>query len=168
MKPPKKLIAIVGALAASILVTTTPPHEGGPFFKPYKDPVGIPTVCWGHTGKDVIWGKVYTLDECEKFFDDDMSRHATQVLKCTPNLKDKPYFLAAAADFDFNNGKWCQSMASQYMKKGDFKNGCMLMNENFNGNPQWVYATDEKGNKVKLRGLEKRRADFRRICESGL
>lgn len=168
MKTPTKLVSLVGSVAAAILVALSPGFEGGPFFVPYKDPVGIWTVCWGHTGKDVIPGKEYTIEQCEKFFDDDMSRHAQRVLQCTPNLKDKPYFLAAAADFDFNNGKWCSSMAAQYMKKGDYKTGCMLTNESFTGNPQWVYATDKNGKKIKLKGLEIRRAKYREVCETGL
>ena len=55
-----------GALAA-ILAVAAPIiayHEG---YVPntYADPIGIPTVCFGHTGPDVEWGQEYTRAQCD-------------------------------------------------------------------------------------------------------
>lgn len=39
---------------------------------PYKDPVGILTVCYGHTGPDIIPGKYYSDAECEALLNQDL------------------------------------------------------------------------------------------------
>ncbi len=49
-----------GAIAiASVLITGPSGNDGleGVRYKPYKDVVGVLTVCYGHTGKDIIPGK---------------------------------------------------------------------------------------------------------------
>ncbi|USZ80587.1 lysozyme [Serratia phage MQ-4] len=165
----KKLIGLVGAACAAILYTVTPKYEGTPQIG-YLDPVGIPTACTGHTGPDVVVGKRYTKQECEQMFGEDMFRHASGVLKCTPQLKGRTYQLAAASDFAFNKGigAYCGSSVAAYFRQGDWKNGCRAINQKPNGQPQWVFATDKHGRKVMLPGLVKRAAEIRKICETDL
>ena len=165
----KKLVALVGTIAAGILYTVTPQFEGTPKVG-YLDPVGIPTACTGHTGPDVVVGKIYTPQQCADLFDTDMVRHASGVLICTPQLKGRPYQLAAASDFAFNKGvnAYCNSSIAAYFRKGDWHNGCRAINQKPNGQPQWVFATDKQGRKVMLPGLVKRAAAIRKICETDL
>lgn len=57
-----------GAIAiASVLITGPSGNDGleGVRHNPYKDIVGVWTVCYGHTGKDIIPGKTYTEAECK-------------------------------------------------------------------------------------------------------
>lgn len=166
----KKLIALVGTVAAGILYTATPQFEGTKYVG-YRDPVGIPTNCTGHTGKDVVVGMKYTKQQCDDLFDADMYKHAAGVLMCTPQLKDKPKVLAAASDFAFNNGvsAWCDSSMATNVRAGNYRIACVRFNENAAGKPQWMYATDPKtGKKIILPGLRKR-ADWRRAtCEAGI
>ncbi len=52
-----------GAIAiASVLITGPSGNDGleGVSYIPYKDIVGVWTVCHGHTGKDIMLGKTYT------------------------------------------------------------------------------------------------------------
>lgn len=167
MQNKKKLVALVGTVAAGILYTATPQFEGTPKTG-YLDPVGIPTACTGHTGKDVILGKRYTQQECDDLFDADMYKHAAGVLMCTPQLKDKPYVLASASDFAFNFGvgAWCSSSPAANVRAGDYKTACVRFNENAAGKPQWVYATKPDGSTVALPGLVKRAKWRRDTCES--
>lgn len=37
----------------------------------YRDTEGIPTVGWGHTGKDLVVGKRYTMEQCRLWFASD-------------------------------------------------------------------------------------------------
>ncbi len=56
-----------GAIAiASVLITGPSGNDGleGVSYIPYKDIVGVWTVCHGHTGKDIMLGKTYTKAEC--------------------------------------------------------------------------------------------------------
>lgn len=57
-----------GAVAiASVLITGPSGDDGleGVSYIPYKDIVGVWTVCHGHTGKDIIPGKTYTVAELQ-------------------------------------------------------------------------------------------------------
>ena len=57
-----------GAIAiASVLITGPSGNDGleGVSYIPYKDIVGVWTVCHGHTGKDIMLGKTYTKAECK-------------------------------------------------------------------------------------------------------
>ncbi|MCI0256950.1 glycoside hydrolase family protein, partial [Cronobacter sakazakii] len=64
--PAKLRTALVAAAAggASFIAGVLIQYQEGVKYKPYLDPVGIPTVCAGITGPDVKMGKVYTKQEC--------------------------------------------------------------------------------------------------------
>ena len=55
----------------------------------YFDPPKILTVCYGHTGPDVVKNKVYTLKECDDLLDDDMRTAILTVERCHPGLPEK-------------------------------------------------------------------------------
>ncbi len=44
----KALVAVVGGIAAGILLSSVPAHEGE-VLHTYHDPVGVATVCYGDT-----------------------------------------------------------------------------------------------------------------------
>lgn len=159
----KTLAGLVGAACCAILLVTVPAHEGT-VLKGYVDPVGIPTKCMGDTN-NVEVGKVYTAAECEASLNKQLLAHAEPVLKCTPVLAGKTYQLAAAVSFAYNIGAmaYCNSTTAKRFNAGDFKGACKAINESDSGKPQWVTA---KGRELK--GLVKRRADERKLCETGL
>ncbi len=51
----------------------------GVSYIPYKDIVGVWTVCHGHTGKDIIPGKTYTEAECKALLNKDLATVARQI-----------------------------------------------------------------------------------------
>jgi len=146
------LIALIGAAAAAILVPTVMLWEGTEQV-PYKDVVGIWTVCTGDT-KDVIPGKVYTKAECEERLERQLIAHATPVLKCTPSLKDKPNALAAAISLAYNVGPtaYCRSTVDRRFDAGNVRGACdaFLM---------WNRAGGRE-----IRGLTNRRKAEQKIC----
>jgi lysozyme len=97
-----KLVGMVGAPVAAILLTYVPQFEGV-ILRGYKDPIGIVTACAGHT-KTAVLGKPYTRAECERLLADDLIEHVEGVLQCTPNLKGAPGPLAAAGSFGVKFG----------------------------------------------------------------
>jgi lysozyme len=55
----EKLSAAFAGGAMAIAAVLIPSLEGGEY-KPYRDVVGVLTVCYGHTGADIIPTKTYT------------------------------------------------------------------------------------------------------------
>lgn len=71
-----------GAIAiASALITGPTGNDGleGVRYDPYQDVVGVWTVCYGHTGKDIMLGKKYTEAECRALLSKDLNTVARQI-----------------------------------------------------------------------------------------
>ena len=147
-----KLVAVVGAPCAALLLSQVPKFEGM-VLRGYRDPVGIVTACAGHT-KTAVMGRAYTLEQCQDILEADLVEHAQGVLACVPELKGRTWPLAAASSFAFNVGvgRFCASTMAAKFRAGDVAGGC-------NELPRWTMA----GGKV-LPGLVARRASERAIC----
>lgn len=71
-----------GAIAiASALITGPTGNDGleGVRYKPYRDVVDKWTVCYGHTGNDIMLGKTYTEVECKALLNKDLNMVARQI-----------------------------------------------------------------------------------------
>ena len=152
----KRRIAAATALATALAI----PAEGLRQFA-YRDPPGILTVCYGHTGSDVVAGRKYSLAECNQFLTDDMRTAIDIVERCAPGLPEKP--LAAFADATFNLGSRLvcdtkNSTAARLLKAGDIAGACRQL-------PRWSRAT-VAGQSVVLPGLTKRRQAEMELCLS--
>ncbi|RAP73005.1 phage lysozyme family protein [Candidatus Erwinia dacicola] len=66
-----KIIAAMGGGAIAIAAAIIPSLEGVEH-KPYQDVVGVWTVCYGHTGADIIKSKTYTEAECQALLNKDL------------------------------------------------------------------------------------------------
>jgi len=155
-KAKKPLFTLVGAACAAWLCTAVPGYEGM-VLQGYLDPIGIVSACAGHT-KTAVLGKTYTPEECETILQDDLVEHAEGVLACTPTIVDKPYVLGAAVSFTFNVGvgAYCRSTMARKLNAGDLAGGCAELS-------RWTKAGGKE-----LKGLVKRRASERALCESEL
>lgn len=125
----------------------------------YYDPPGILTVCRGHTGKDVVKGKVYSDVECDGLMTADMTHAVDRVDACQPGLP--PKVLTAFADAAYNIGPKvaCDtgaSTAARLLSMHDYDKACDQL-------PRWDKAS-VGGFMVSLPGLTKRRALERSIC----
>ncbi|QUO23819.1 lysozyme [Burkholderia cenocepacia] len=159
----KTLAGVVGATAATLLLTMVPRFEGLVLVaKP--DPIGIITACYGET-QSVVAGQRFKPDDCRTRLEHRLVDYAEPVLRCTPGLRARPYQLAAAVSFAYNVGvgAYCASTAARRFNAGDFVGACRALNESDAGKPQWVTA----GGHV-LPGLVQRRAAERAVCERGL
>ena len=143
-------------LAAAALATAIAiPAEGLRQYA-YRDPPGILTVCYGTTGKDVVAGKKYSLQECKAFLDRDMLKAVQTVEKCQPGLPEN--VLAAFSDAVYNLGPSvaCESTAARLLRSGKVMDACDQL-------PRWNKAK-VAGVYVELPGLTKRREEERRLC----
>lgn len=149
--------------AAALVVATTlaAPAEGLRQWA-YRDPVGILTVCEGHTGPDVDPTRKYSLAECKALMTADMQKAVDQVERCAPGLQ--PHQLAAFADTVFNAGATVacdktKSTAARLLAAGRVDDACRQL-------PRWDKAF-VAGVPVALPGLTKRRAKAAHLCLTG-
>ena len=127
----------------------------------YRDPPGILTVCYGHTGD--VERRRYSLEECEALLSADMLEAVEQVEKCAPGLPAP--VLAAFSDAVFNIGPKVacdtgNSTAARMLAAGDYQGACDQL-------VRWDKAR-VAGVMVSLPGLTKRRAKERDLCLLGV
>lgn len=155
MKPSVRIVAAV--LAASAIAVPVIGTYEGTVNVGYRDPVGIPTSCTGHTGPEVVVGKRYSDAECARQLADDAVKHGLDIAPCLPaDLPPKTH--AAFISFAFNVGsaKFCSSTLSRKARAGDLKGACAELSK-------WTYAGGKQ-----LPGLVNRRKAERQLCEEGL
>lgn len=158
MNDQQRKIAAATTIATSLAVGA----EGLRNFA-YYDPPGVLTVCYGHTGSDVVRNKPYSLQECKTLLSADMARAVEQVSSCAPNAPES--VLAAFSDAAFNMGPTIacnthKSTAARLLKEGDWAAACMQL-------PRWNKAS-VMGNLIPLPGLTKRRQEEMAVCLGGL
>ena len=146
------------ALAAACAIAV--PMEGLRT-KAYKDPVGIPTICFGST-KGVMLGDTATPEQCKAMLTKEMLESIDAVDRCVPGLPVN--VMAAYADAVFNLGPkiacdTARSTAARKLKAGDYVGAC-------NELPRWDKANMPVVGLVPLPGLTKRRALERELCLS--
>lgn len=155
----KARIAGIGGIAAAIaLIVPTIQRWEGHEARPYKDMVGVLTVCYGHTGPDIRPKEVYTPKECTELLEKDIGKFAEGVVKITPKIEDNPYVLASAISFSYNVGlgNYKKSSVAKNFNKEDYALGCAYM---------MVY--NRAGGKY-VQGLQNRREDEFSICIKGV
>jgi lysozyme len=120
--------------------------------------VGVLTVCYGHTGTDIVPSKTYDGVECTVLLEKDIEIAAKGVLAVTPGIHDKPYILASAISFSYNVGvtTYRKSSVARNFNAGNYKAGCEWM-------LKYTYA---KGKYIQ--GLANRRKHEYDICMKGV
>mgnify|MGYP000965546629 CR=1 FL=1 len=150
-----KIAATLGGGAIAIATVMLSGKDGleGREYVPYRDVVGVLTVCDGHTGTDIIQGKRYTDKECDALTRKDLTRIASQVdphIKVPTNETQR----AAIYSFAYNVGATA-AINSTLLKKlnaRDYAGACAELR-------RWVYAGG-----MKWKGLQNRREMERSMC----
>lgn len=140
----------------------------------YKDPVGIPTICFGYT-HGVQMGDKKTVEECKELLVDELLAVEKQFDQCSPGvsekLKNHPKIKAPVISLLYNTGPgkagvkdgycWLKngnpSSMRRYINAGEYERAC-------NEFPKWATAVGG----VPLPGLRIRRADEQRMCLEGV
>ena len=148
-------VAALGAAAVLALAAPLVMRWEGVKYKPYRDVVGVWTVCYGHT-KTVNPAKSYTLDECKALLNADMAEAQTHVRRCIryPMLTQVE---ASLVDLVFNVGPRgvCGSGVQRAANANNWPQVCAELDK-------WKFA----GGRV-YQGLVNRRTDARYLCETG-
>lgn len=124
---------------------------------PYYDVAGVLTVCWGHTGPDIIRGKYYSTAECEVLLDKDL-KPVFAVIDRYVKVPLDEYQKTALATFIYNvgTGAFTHSTLLKKLNRGDFFGASDEMR-------RWVFADGKK-----WQGLISRREAERAIFRMGM
>lgn len=91
----------------------------------YKDIVGVPTVCNGHTGPDVKMGDVWTKEQCDAVLVKNLEKHGAGILKCIKVPMNQNQFDAfASLAFNVGVGAVCGSTLVKLLNQGDYDGAC--------------------------------------------
>jgi len=123
----------------------------------YSDPIGIPTICYGHTATATP-ARTATEVECLELLDQDMQIALSGISKCV-NSELKPHEWAALVSFSYNVGVGaaCGSTMVRMINAGRSPAEWCPQLE------RWVYAGGRK-----LKGLERRRQAELALCLGGV
>ncbi|WP_336803598.1 lysozyme [Erwinia aphidicola] len=147
-----KIIAAMGGGAIAIAAAVIPSLEGVEH-KPYQDVVGVWTVCYGHTGADIIKRKTYTEAECQALLNKDLQKVANQI---DPLIKRPIPDTTRAALYSFTYnvgaGAFRQSTLLKKINSGDTAGACNELR-------RWTYAGGKQ-----WKGLMNRREIEREVC----
>jgi len=142
--------ASAGAIAiGGVLIT----DQEGVKYTPYLDPIGIPTVCAGVTGPDVVMGKTYTKAECDNLLYKHMLPAVTAV-DSSVKVKLNDYQKASLYSFTYNVGvsAFKSSTLLKKLNQGDTPGACDQLK-------RWTYAGGKQ-----WKGLITRREVERQLC----
>ncbi|HID4130782.1 TPA: lysozyme [Pluralibacter gergoviae] len=151
----KSVMAAIGGGAIAIATAMLSGKDGleGRQHVPYRDVVGVLTVCDGHTGKDIVPGRRYSDAECDALTRADLQRIARQVdlhIKVPATETQR----AAIYSWAYNVGTTA-AINSTLLKKlnaKDYAGACAELK-------RWVYAGGQK-----WRGLMNRRDVEYQVC----
>ena len=148
---------IGGSLAGTLLIATPFIADfEGVRTTAYYDPVGIPTVCYGHT-RGVEMGDTYSPAECDRMLNDEIKIYLDAVNKyVTVPMTD--HRRAALTSFAYNVGvgNFKRSTLLRKLNAGDTIGAC-------NELTRWVFARGKY-----LKGLMRRREAERALCMRGV
>lgn len=150
----KQRVAAIGFALSSLGALGIVAHEGMKRVA-YVDPVGIVTVCAGHTATAKL-GQVKTEAECAELLKKDVKHAEAAVRRLVKTPITQPQF-DSLVSFVFNVGE--TSFAKSTLLKKLNLNDCWGAGREFT---KWTYAGGRE-----LPGLVKRRADERKHFETG-
>ena len=157
---PKTKYGLAGTAAAAVIASATAiiADWEGLSLTPYKDPIGIPTVCYGQTG--AFAKSSHTKQECEEKLSEEVLILAEKVKNCgAENMPASVQAAFVSASYNIGDRIACtpeKSTAARYLKEGRWAEACKEL-------PKWVYAGGKK-----LQGLVNRRAAETELCLSGV
>lgn len=152
----KKLVAygLGGAVALSgafLVVPMEGEHKKSGLHEVYLDVVGIPTACYGQTGKDIKLGQKFTDEQCAEMLAKELDQTDKQLDKVFKVEYQNDYQQAAMISFTYNVGigNVQTSTLARLFNQGKYEQACDQLS-------RWVYAKKKKyGGLVRRREVEK-------------
>ncbi|NIC05250.1 lysozyme [Halomonas sp. DX6] len=148
----KRLALPLATASAVAIAAGTVGYFEGKENSAYIDPVGVVTICYGHTSTARI-GQTHSDAECERLLQQDLGE-AFEAVERHVDAELPPTREAALASFVYNvgEGAFARSTLLRRLNAGQVQEACDEL-------LRWVYA----GGRV-LRGLVTRRQAERELC----
>lgn len=144
----------IGGGAAVVVAMATPVvmHFEGKRNDPYWDVVRVRTVCYGETHG--VQERRYSDEECKAMLEASLHKFHGEVSRCITRPVEL-HVQAAILSWAYNVGPGaaCRSTLMRKLNAGDIAGACAELS-------RWVVAGGQR-----MAGLERRRADERRMCE---
>lgn len=122
----------------------------------YKDPVGIPTLCFGET-RNVKPGDTATIAQCRALLAERLNEFSAGVDRClTTRVPDESHAAFLSFAYNVGTGAFCKSTLVRKANAGDVTGAC-------NEILRWDHA---KG--IRLPGLTRRRQKEQALCLKGV
>lgn len=161
MKPTRKKVGAVAA--ASVMAATAAfvaPWEGL-FTSPYRDIVGVVTVCYGETEGVKMTDAPRTPQECREMLAKKLPRYYSEISACwgpevERRLTDSMRVAFTSGAYNFGSGAFCRSSMVTLLKLGDLRGACHALR---------LY--NRAGGRV-VRGLDNRRKAEEKLCLEGI
>lgn len=153
-KKPGRLGALIGGGAAAALVALVAGWEGKSN-DPYRDIVGVWTVCYGETQAPM---RRYSDAECKAMLADRLADYAAPVLARNPELRGHDNQVIAASSLAYNIGpaNYRRSSVARLFSAGRWREACDAF-------LRWNRAGGRE-----VRGLTNRRRAERDVCLRGI
>jgi lysozyme len=148
--------ATIALMVALSLATPEIMRWEGKRNDPYRDIVGVLTVCYGETQGPM---RRYSDAECSTMLNKRVEAdYAKPILKCVPGFADRPYPFAASISLSYNIGvkAFCGSTAARRFNARNWAGGCDAL-----------LPWNKAGGKV-VNGLVRRREAERKLCLKGV
>lgn len=150
-----KLKSWKGVTAAGALAITLVGGFEGLRLAAYRDPVGIPTACFGET-KGIRMGMTFTRAECDKMLLDSLIEHEAGMQKCIKvPLKGETHVALLSFTYNVGVAAFCKSTLARKLNAGDTRGACDEL-------LRW-----NKAGGVALPGLTRRRQEEHALCLKG-
>jgi lysozyme len=118
----------------------------------YRDPVGIPTYCYGET-QNAVMGKYTPLEECKALLASRLIEFNEGVERCVKRpMNDGQRTAFVSLAYNIGTGAFCKSTAVRRFNDGDEAGACdAILRFNKAGGKVWT-------------GLQRRREAERKLC----
>jgi lysozyme len=158
-RPNAKRGAVLAAAVAIATAAFVAPWEGL-YTKPYRDMVGVLTVCYGET-EGVKPSDRYTPQQCSDMLAKKLPRYYAEISSCwgqeiEARLTDNMRVAFTSGAYNFGSGAFCKSSMVRALEAGDFRKACHALR---------LY--NRAGGRV-VRGLDNRRKAEEKLCLDGL
>ncbi len=145
---------------SSALIAGASLWEGTKYYA-YKDLAGVPTVCQGHTGNGITFGRKYSSAECNTFLRTDLIKHSNGVLECINKpLKENEFNAFVLFAYNVGISGACNSRAFTQFNAGNVEAACKALAYSAQGTPVWSYVNGTEF----VQGLHNRRLYEMNMC----
>jgi lysozyme len=146
------LAKTLGGTGAAVLLAALAIYEGESN-DPYRDIVGVWTVCYGETKVPM---RRYSDAECKDMLAASANEYAKGVKRLTPRLEGNQLVAATSLTYNIGEAAYARSTVRRRFNAGDLRGGCDAF-------LAWRFAGGRE-----IKGLRNRREAERKICLSDL